>query len=516
MLTLRTRAGRVSAAARTFASHMGTSFLLDAHRWVDVQGRQLPLLSDGHRTLNLDFSIPDDFTAKTGLLATIFVRHGDDFFRITTSVRKLDGQRAIGTPLDRSQPAYEDGMSGRSYIGYATIFGKQYITRYDPIRDASGHVVGILFVGLDVSSHPEMGFAPAMAWRMTAVVAGLLSAYFSLMPGVQWSVANTVFGAVACSVTWFSVYWQIHSHVTVPIALGTQAAQRLASGDLMRQVHVSNGDDLGQLLLAMNSISVGLAGLVGNVRQAATLVTDGTREIADGNMDLASRTENQAAEVNASSSAMQSLTETVSENADKANHLNGLVASVSQIAGAGGAVMGQVVSTMGQIKTHAQKINDIIGLIDGIAFQTNILALNAAVEAARAGEQGRGFAVVASEVRSLAQRSSAAAKEIKTLIDASVQSTTQGSGLVDKARDSMQQITTSVADVAVLIDGIAHASNDQRSGIENVNHSILEIDQMTQQNAALVEQAAAAAMKMREQAALLSSAVNTFKTHPQN
>jgi methyl-accepting chemotaxis protein-2 (aspartate sensor receptor) len=358
-----------------------------------------------------------------------------------------------------------------------------------------------------------MGFAPAMAWRMAAVTAALLGAYFSLMPGVGWTLANAMFAGAACAVTWLAAYGLMQSRVSAPIALGTQAAQRLAGGDLMRQVHVNSGDDLGQLLLAMNSIGVGLTGLVGNVRQAASLVTDGTREIAEGNMDLASRTENQAAEVNASSSAMQSLTETVSENADKANHLNGLVATVSQVASAGGEVMGQVVSTMGHIKSHAQKINDIIGLIDGIAFQTNILALNAAVEAARAGEQGRGFAVVAAEVRSLAQRSSAAAKEIKALIDASVQSTNQGSGLVDKARDSMQQITTSVAEVVALIDGIAHASNAQKSGIEDVNRSILEIDQMTQQNAALVEQAAAAAMKMREQAASLGAAVNTFKTH---
>ena len=516
MLSMGTRVSRVNAAARNFASRLGTTFSLNVNHYVDVQGKHLPELTDGRRTLNLDFSIPDEFTAKTGLLATIFVRLGDDFFRITTSVRKQDGQRAIGTHLDRSQPAYEDAMAGRSYVGYATVFGKQCITRYDPVRDASGRVVAVLFVGMDVSEHPEMGFAPAMAWRMTAVTAALLAAYFTWMPGVGWQVPHMVFGAVACGVTWLFTFGLMKRHVTEPIALGRQAAQRLAGGNLMRQVHVDNGDDLGQLLLAMNSISVGLAGLVGNVREAATLVTDGTREIAEGNMDLATRTENQAAEVNASSSAMQSLTQTVSENADKANHLNGLVASVSQTAGAGEEVMGQVVSTMGQIKSHAQKINDIIGLIEGIAFQTNILALNAAVEAARAGEQGRGFAVVATEVRSLAQRSSIAAKEIKGLIDASVHSTNQGSGLVDKARDAMLQITTAVAEVAALVDGIAQAGNEQKTGIENVNHSILEIDQMTQQNAALVEQAAAAAMRMREQAASLSGAVNSFKTHPQS
>jgi methyl-accepting chemotaxis protein len=278
-------------------------------------------------------------------------------------------------------------------------------------------------------------------------------------------------------------------------------------------VHVNDGNDIGQMLLAINGISVGLTGLVGNVRQAAVMLADGTREISDGNMDLATRTEQQAGEVNATASAMQELTTTVSQNADRANQLNGLVASVSGMAVTGGGIVGQVVETMGQIKTSAHRISDIIGLIDGIAFQTNILALNAAIEAARAGEQGRGFAVVAAEVRNLAQRSSTAAQEIKSLIDASVKTTDLGSELVEKARVSMSQITTSVQEVVGFIDSIASSSNAQRLGIENVNYSVGQIDQMTQQNAALVEQSAAASMKMREQATQLGTAVDSFRTH---
>jgi methyl-accepting chemotaxis protein-2 (aspartate sensor receptor) len=302
-------------------------------------------------------------------------------------------------------------------------------------------------------------------------------------------------------------------YVVQSIHQGRLAAQRLAGGDLMSQVHVSSGDDLGQLLLAINSISVGLNGLVGNVRTAALNVAQGTREIADGNMDLASRTEQQASEVNAAASAVHQMTSTVVENAGKANELHTLVRSVSQLATSGGAVVGEVVDTMADIKVNATKISDIIGLIEGIAFQTNILALNAAVEAARAGEQGRGFAVVATEVRSLAQRSSTAAKEIKNLINTSVQTTNSGNELAARARVAMNQITGSIDQVVVFIDSIAQAGNLQRQGIESVNTSLTQIDQMTQQNAALVEQAAAAAMKMREQAAGLSGAVDTFKTH---
>jgi methyl-accepting chemotaxis protein-2 (aspartate sensor receptor) len=283
-------------------------------------------------------------------------------------------------------------------------------------------------------------------------------------------------------------------------------------GDLTRQVHVGTSDDIGQVLMAMNSINVGLTLLIGKVRNASDVVAMGTNEIADGNVDLANRTEKQAGEVNSAASAVHQLTSTVAHTAEQTHKVNQLVTSVASVASSGSQVVQDVVSTIGQISTSANKINDIIALIEGIAFQTNILALNAAVEAARAGEQGRGFAVVASEVRNLAKRSSTAAHEIKDLIAASVSNVSAGSQLVEKTRESMEEITSSIAEVVRYVEGIAHASQEQSAGIESVNRSISEIDQMTQQNAALVEEAAAAAMRMRDQSHTLTDAVNTFKT----
>lgn len=512
MPILTTKSQRIRSASARFAAAMPGRFVLDTTQTVDIGGKAVPVLRNGERVLNLDFSLPDSFTARTGLLATIFARIGEDFVRVSTSVRKQDGERAVGTPLDRSQPAYRLALRGEPYVGYATVFGKRYLTRYEPVRDGSGQVVAILFVGLDVSHNPNLGLATAMAWQLAL-------AYAAMYGLVQWLLGRLDdpvqqgFGVFSVVFVWLATFGLVRRFVVKPVLEGREAAQRLAGGDLLQQVHVGDGGEIGQLLLAINSINVGLAGLVGNVRQAARHVTEGTGEIADGNMDLASRTEKQASEVNAAASAVHELTSTVSQNADKANQLNALVGSMAGMAATGGEVVGQVVDTMGKIKNNAYRINDIVALIEGIAFQTNILALNAAVEAARAGEQGRGFAVVATEVRSLAGRASAAAREIKALIDTSVQTADTGNELVDKARLSMEQITRAVQEVVGFIDGIALSSNEQRQGIESVDRSVSEIDQMTQQNAALVEQAAAAAMKMREQAGVLTAAMNGFKIH---
>nr|WP_315464381.1 methyl-accepting chemotaxis protein [uncultured Rhodoferax sp.] len=504
---------RVDKGMRTFAAGLGAGFTLDAAHRVEVQGRQVATLRSGTRVLNLDFALPDGFTAQTGMVATVFARDGDDFIRVTTSVRKLDGERAVGTPLDRSQPAYTDALQGRAHVGYAIIFGKQYLTHYEPIRDNGGQVIGVLFVGLDITAAPGMSLSAAMAWRLSAVY-GIAELIFLALSGKLDSAAEISMGVFMIALLWGTSYALVKRYVAAPLKAGRSASQRMATGDLTRQVHVGSSDDIGQVLMAINSINVGLTALIGKVRSASEVVANGTNEIAEGNVDLAHRTEKQAGEVNSAASVVHALTTTVAQTADQAAQVNALVSTMSEVAQGGGAVVQDVVSTMGQISASANKINDIIALIEGIAFQTNILALNAAVEAARAGEQGRGFAVVASEVRSLAQRSSTAAHEIKDLISASVNSVAAGGVLVDKTRQSMEQITGAIAEVVGYIDGIAHASREQREGIGNVNRSVSEIDQMTQQNAALVEEAAAAAMRMRDQAHTLTDAISNFKTQP--
>ncbi|MBW8370281.1 MAG: MCP four helix bundle domain-containing protein [Thiobacillus sp.] len=286
--------------------------------------------------------------------------------------------------------------------------------------------------------------------------------------------------------------------------------QRMAEGDLGVEIQLKNNDH-SSLLFAIKSMRDSFADIVGRVRQGSDGVATASDEIAAGNLDLSNRTEQQASSLEETASSMEELTSTVKQNAENARQANQLVVSTADVAVKGGQVVGQVVDTMASIKDSSRKISDIIGVIDGIAFQTNILALNAAVEAARAGEQGRGFAVVASEVRNLAQRSAGAAKEIKALIEDSVGKVDAGGKLVDEAGKTMDEIVTSVKRVTDIMSEIAAASQEQSSGIEQVNQAVTQMDEMTQQNAALVEEAAAAAESLQDQAAKLAEAVSVFK-----
>ncbi len=295
-----------------------------------------------------------------------------------------------------------------------------------------------------------------------------------------------------------------------PLREAFSAAQRVAEGDLRIRAASESSGEAGALMDAMGAMAGKLAGMIGEVRAGAAGIATGTTEIASGNMDLSRRTEQQASSLEETASSMEELTATVRQNADSAHTASKLALSASEVAVKGGAVVTDVVGTMASINDSSKRIAEIIGVIDGIAFQTNILALNAAVEAARAGEQGRGFAVVASEVCSLAQRSAAAAKEIKALIDDSVAKVDAGTLLVDKAGRTMDEVVTSVKRVTDIIGEIAAASVEQTSGIEQVNGAITAMDQATQQNAALVEQSAAAAAAVREQAAALTRATRGF------
>jgi methyl-accepting chemotaxis protein len=296
-----------------------------------------------------------------------------------------------------------------------------------------------------------------------------------------------------------------------PLSDAVAMAQRVAAGTLTSSPEPARTDEIGQLLRALKHMNDSLILTVGQVRRGTETMGVASAEIAAGNADLSSRTESQASSLEQTASSMEELTSTVKQNAENARQANQLVVSASDFAVKGGRVVGQVVDTMSSIKDSSKKIVDIIGVIDGIAFQTNILALNAAVEAARAGEQGRGFAVVAAEVRNLAQRSAGAAKEIKALIGDSVEKVDGGSKLVDEAGKTMTEIVSSVKRVADIMGEITAASQEQSSGIEEVNRAIGQMDEMTQQNAALVEQAAAAAESLQNQALQLAQAVSVFQ-----
>lgn len=340
--------------------------------------------------------------------------------------------------------------------------------------------------GSDVSSRSaDQTFASAKIW-IIGMLLGALAAGFAL----------AVFMARV---------------IATPLTIAVGVARQVAAGDLTADIRPASKDETGELMSSLKEMNDSLLDIVSQVRSGTETISTASSEIAAGNLDLSSRTEQQAGSLEETASAMEELTSTVKQNADNARQANQLAVSASEVAIAGGNVVSKVVNTMGSINDSSRKIVDIISVIDGIAFQTNILALNAAVEAARAGEQGRGFAVVASEVRSLAQRSSAAAKEIKVLIDDSVAQVNVGSKLVEEAGNTMTEVVNSVKRVTDIVGEITSASQEQSDGIGQINLAITQMDEVTQQNAALVEEAAAAAQSLQDQAEKLSEVVSIFK-----
>jgi methyl-accepting chemotaxis protein-2 (aspartate sensor receptor) len=577
---------------RIFATGFEGGFTLDAAHTVKIGERNVPTLENDGKPVNLDFSHPDLFTRQTGGNATIFVLDGDDFVRISTSVKKENGERAVGTVLDRASPAYAALRAGKPYIGLAKLFGKQYMTDYEPIRDAGGRVIGILYVGVDIDeamnfmktkikalkvgetgyfyvlsatpgkTYGDLIVHPAKEGQNIAAsrdsdgrefiremldkheglstypwanaeegehAARTKIAAYTLFKEWNWLIVGStyeeeitheaaqlrnryiVIGLVALALFAAILHGVIKRTVTRPLDQARDAAERIAHGDLTVRVPATRRDEIGLLAEAMNNITSGLSEVVGQVRTGAEQIATASSEISAGNLDLCSRTEEQAASLASTANAMHELTETVRRNAGDTHQANQLAVNTSMVAQEGGRMVSQVIDTMNSIKQSSGKINDIIGVIDGIAFQTNILALNAAVEAARAGEQGRGFAVVASEVRNLAQRSAAAAREIKGLIQASSAEVDAGSRVVGDAGTTMQEVLASASQVTTIMARISAANSAQSEGIEGINRSVGEMDEVTQQNAALVEQASAAAQAMHEQAAQLAQAVRLFK-----
>ena len=571
-------AKQIQRSFGSFRQDFGPSFTLD-----EATGD----LRDWGPKLNGNFTQVDKFAAVNGGVATVFAAKGDDFERITTSLKNEKGERAMGTMLGKQSPAYAAITAGKTYTGRALLFGRAYMTHYEPIKSDAGKVVGILFVGFDLDAFETAMDRMAASAKFfehggTYIVAvpkdptkALLAAHptakgkllSSVAPGFEkvlaeqtanavvlddvpdvlgnglsdnfavarksektgyWVVAQVSRGeaqATGRSTLWFfwgalalttvglgfGLMWMMRRWVAQPLASLQKAVGAIADGDLSQPVSSTRNDEIGSLIQDTESMRQRLAQTIGTVRNSVDSIGTASTEIATGNLDLSQRTEQTASNLQNAASSMSELTGTVRQTADSARTANQLVQSAVSAATRGGEVVGQVVTTMDDINAASRKISDIIGVIDGIAFQTNILALNAAVEAARAGEQGRGFAVVAGEVRSLAGRSADAAKEIKTLIGNSVERVENGARLVQAAGTTMGEIVASVQRVQDIIGEISSAATEQSEGIASVNTSVVQLDQMTQQNAALVEESAAAAESLKEQAQRLVEAVAVFR-----
>jgi aerotaxis receptor len=373
------------------------------------------------------------------------------------------------------------------------------------------------------SWHDSLGkwLPRSLKMQLTLASAGVAAVFILLavLSGLA-SSGNTRAAGVAAVLAWIGVPlaalcgWFAYHSIVKPLACIRREIQRMSASDLTSRIDTGGVTELAGILDTLRVLQVNLRWAIGQIKESTDVVNAGAVEIASGNADLSARTESQASSLEETASSMEEMTGTVKQNAESSRHANQLVTSTAEIAAHGGELVQEVVGTMAGINASSRKIADIIGVIDGIAFQTNILALNAAVEAARAGEQGRCFAVVASEVRSLAQRSAGAAKEIKALIEDSVGKVEAGRKLVDEAGDSMDDIVTSVQLVADIIGGVATASREQSTGIDQINQAVGQMDEITQQNAALVEEAAAAAESLHVQSAKLAELVATFKLNP--
>jgi aerotaxis receptor len=449
-------------------------------------------------------------TIKSGMPWTAMVKNrckNGDFYWVYANVTPVyEKGQMVGFMSVRTKPS-RDQVRDAENLYRLMREGKAKNLKLQQGRVVDTSLLGTLAEIRNTSLNKRIGLSFTMLALLIAALG--VAGYNAQSDAGQTDliVALTIFAALVCMAMWVLIY----QTVVVPIKTAVKGARILAGGDLSGKFDCTRDDDMGNLMRALQQTNVNLRSIIGDVRMNVEVIGHATQEIASGNMDLSGRTESQASSLEETSSSMEEMTSTVRQNAENAKQANQLAGNASEIAVKGGKVVGDVVNTMASISTSSKKIVDIIGVIEGISFQTNILALNAAVEAARAGEQGRGFAVVAGEVRNLAQRSAAAAKEIKALIDDSVDKVDAGSKQVDQAGATMNEIVQAVKRVTDIMAEISAASQEQNSGIEQINQAILQMDETTQQNAALVEEAAAAAHSLEDQTMSLAKAVSVFK-----
>ncbi|SPJ34542.1 methyl-accepting chemotaxis protein [Kushneria phyllosphaerae] len=557
-------------------------FVLNIDRTMEINARQTPLLMDQRGVLNMDTQRVDDFTRRTGTPVTIFARTGDDFVRVNTSLKNDQGARAVGTLLDRSGASYRALMEDRVYSGLATLFGTPYITRYEPIHDAQGRVIGASFIGVDITADlknfesrvrsltiGENGYfmivdadngnvlaggenegaslrdvsdvegTPAFApifqgqkglfeYQLANTEHARRTTYFMQYPDWHWVVTATAINAdiddrIAAARNRFllialglalaaalGVYFMMRRSLSSPLARVQGMAGHLANGDLRQRLDSQRKDEIGSLVGAMNGIGDGLRDIVSRVRQSVESIGHASSEIASGNMDLSRRTESQAASLEQTAASIEELTATVRQNTERARQGDTMAGEVVASAREGQQRLGRAMTTLKDLDATASKMSDIIATIDGIAFQTNLLALNASVEAARAGAHGRGFTVVADEVRRLAIRCSEASADIGHLIRHTIEEVTTGNAHMQQSGAQIEEITTRMESLSVIVTEISRASEEQLEGIEQVSSALASLDETTQHNAALVEQSAAASGHLDEQARKLSEVVQVF------
>ncbi|GJI96763.1 methyl-accepting chemotaxis protein [Duganella caerulea] len=446
-------------------------------------------------------------TPWTGLVKNR-CKNGDYYWVLANVTPVIEQGKPVGYLSVRTKPSREQVREADDVYRQFKA-GNPRRLRIVNGRVVSTSVMARLARLLDMSLARQIG----VATLLTSGVLALLAFALLGMNDAGIVAARSWMGVMAMiamlGMAWFGR--NLYLNVALPLRQATRAARMMAGGDLTAAFDIQRDDEVGQLLVALRQTNVNLHSIIGDVRANFDQISLATGEIADGNMDLSGRTESQASSLQQTAASMEELTSTVQQSASNAASANELAERASAVAAQGGSIVSQVVTTMDDISASSNKVLDIIGLIEGIAFQTNILALNAAVEAARAGEEGRGFAVVASEVRNLAQRSATAAKDIKILIDQSIEKVQAGTALTSSAGVTMNQVIESVDRVSRVVEEISNATREQSDGIVQVNQAVIQIDDITQQNAALVEQAAAAAGNLAQQTRCVSQAMAVFK-----
>ena len=447
-------------------------------------------------------------TLKSGKAWTGLVKNrcknGDHYWVLANASPIIENNKVVGYASVRVKPTRDQVQAAESAYRAIKAGDKSL-----EIREGKA-VKRSVFPGADAIKKLSFKSVLALMMGMAILMSAGVGTLASLGGGTGWLMALAAVNAPLMGL----FVWMLFRFGLAPLEEVQHDIERMSSGDLSGNIEPRGMAEMVKMLDALRVQQINVKLLIGQIKEVTEWVASGASEIASGNSDLSARTESQASSLEETASSMEELTSTVKQNAENARQANQLVSSTADVAVKGGEVVGQVVETMASIKDSSRKIADIIGVIDGIAFQTNILALNAAVEAARAGEQGRGFAVVASEVRNLAQRSAGAAKEIKALIEDSVDKVEAGGKLVDETGHAMDEIVGSVKRVTDIMGEIAVASREQSSGIEQVNQAVGQMDEITQQNAAVVEQAAAASESLQEQAIKLAQLVASFRLVP--